>query len=146
MVVSRAVPKSDAQGVLLYTRVAVRLSVRVAGALAPALTVQDVHVEYTPSLVPFGPSDADLRYTVKNTGNVTVLGEPRVRITGPFGITLATKQAQATREVLPGQSFTVRTALGGVAPALLDTAVVDVKMAAAPGPDTTIPLVSSTAR
>lgn len=146
VVVSRAVPQADQQGVILDTRVAVRLSVRVAGALAPALSVRDVHVAYAPSWVPFGPSDADVTYTVRNDGNVTVLGEPRVRITGPFGTTLAVKEPGATREVLPGQSFEVRTSLGAVEPALVDTAVVDVSMAAAPGPDTQVPLVSSTAR
>ncbi|MCG2799165.1 MAG: hypothetical protein L6367_11565, partial [Cellulomonas sp.] len=57
-----------------------------------------------------------------------------------------TTEPAATQEVLPGESFSVRTVVAGVAPALLDTAVVDVTMSAAPGPATELPLVSSSAR
>lgn len=146
IVVSRAQPAPDAKGVLVDSRVAVRLSVRVAGALAPRLDVEDVHVGYTPSWVPFGAATAHVSYRVHNRGNVTVVGQPRLRVDGPFGTVLSRLDPQATHEVLPGQSFTVQTALPGVAPALVGTAVVDVKTAAAPGPATQIPLVSSTAR
>ncbi|MBU4214533.1 MAG: hypothetical protein KJ792_07750 [Actinobacteria bacterium] len=146
VVVSRVVPQTTSDGVVMDTRVAVRLSVRVAGELAPALAVSGLKVDYTPSLVPFGPSEADVSYTVRNTGNVTVLGEPRLRVTGPLGITLASAASGTTQEVLPGQSFTVSSTLAGVDAALVDTAVVDVTMVAAPGPDTQIPLVSTTSR
>lgn len=88
VVVSRAQPASDAKGVLIDSRVAVRLSVRVAGALTPALEVEDVHVTYTPSWVPFAGSDAHVSYRVHNKGNVTVVGEPRLRVDGPFGTVL----------------------------------------------------------
>lgn len=146
ILVSRTNPTPDAGGVVVDSRVAVRVYVRVSGELQPALTVSDVRVHYTPSLVPFAPSNADVSYTVRNTGNVMVLGTPRVRVTGPFGTQLATRDAEQTNEVLPGQSFTVHTVLAGVEPAVVGTAVVDVAMAAAPGPETEIPLVSSTAR
>ena len=146
IVVSRAHPDIDAQGVVVDTRVAVRLSLRVSGELDPALTVQDVRVDYRSSWTPFGGSDATISYTVKNTGNVTVVGQPRLRVTGPFGITLARKDPGPTQEVLPGQSFTVTSVLAGVPPAVIDTAVVDVTMAAAPGPRTELPLASVTSR
>ncbi|WP_449386304.1 WxL protein peptidoglycan domain-containing protein [Cellulomonas soli] len=147
LVVSLDAPQADAAaGVLVDTRVAVRLSVRVPGELAPALEVRDLHVAYGAGLVPFAGADATVSYEVVNTGNVTVLGVPRVRVTGPFGTRLASAEPGSTREVLPGDSLTVTTTLTDVEPAVLATAVVDVTMAAAPGPDTVIPAVSSTAR
>lgn len=146
IVVSRANPGADGQGVVVDTRVAVRLSLRVSGELDPALSVQGVHVSYHPSWVPFGGADATVSYTVKNTGNVTVVGQPRLRVTGPFGVTLASKKPEPTQEVLPGQSFTVTSTLAGVSPALVDTAVVDVTMAAAPGPQTDLPMASVSSR
>ncbi|MGN8247137.1 WxL protein peptidoglycan domain-containing protein [Cellulomonas soli] len=136
----------EATGVLVDTRVAVRVAVRVAGELAPALEVRDVHASYSAAAVPFGASPATVTFEVVNTGNVKVLGVPRVRLTGPFGAVLAQVEAERTREVLPGDSFTVTTTLDDVEPTVLATAVVDVTMAAAPGPDTELPGVSSTAR
>ncbi|NTW42330.1 MAG: hypothetical protein HGA44_21060 [Cellulomonadaceae bacterium] len=133
-------------GVLVDTRVAVRLNVRVPGEVAAALEVRSVTGGYGFTAVPFASAPATVTYEVVNTGNVKVVGVPRVRITGPFGVSLAEVEAEQTHEVLPGGSFTVTTTLPGVAPVGWTTAVVDVEMAAAPGPDTEIPLVSSTAR
>jgi len=145
VVVSLVNPAPTADGVLLDTRVAVRLNVRVPGELTPSLEVRSVHASTTGSWVPFAPAPTEVSYEVVNTGNVKIVGKPRIRVTGPFGVQLAAGVAVDTQEVLPGQSFTVRSLLAGVAPIGLVTAVVDVDMAAAPGPDTEIPLVSSTA-
>ncbi|GAA3794542.1 WxL protein peptidoglycan domain-containing protein [Cellulomonas soli] len=136
----------EATGVVVDTRVAVRLAVRVAGELAPALEVRDVHASYAFDAVPFAASSATVTFEVVNTGNVKVLGVPRLRVTGPFGTRLAHLEPESTREVLPGDSFTVTATLPGVEPAVLATAVVDVTMAAAPGPGTELPGVSSTGR
>ena len=133
-------------GVVVDTRVAVRLNVRVPGEVTPVLEVRDVTGSYGFAAVPFSSAPATVTYEVVNTGNVKVVGVPRVRITGPFGMPLAEVDAEETHEVLPGDSFMVTTTLRGVAPVGWATAVVDVEMAAAPGPDTEIPLVSGTAR
>ena len=146
IVVSPVRTRTTDEGVVVDTRIAVRLSVRVAGELAPALEVRSVNGSFATTLVPFGSSDTTVTYEVVNTGNVMVVGVPRVRLTGPFGITMAEVEPDDTRQVLPGESFTVTTEIAGVAPLVLVTATVDVEMAAAPGPDTEIPLVSSTAR
>ncbi len=144
IVVSPAQP-DQTSGVLVDTRVAVRLNVRVPGELTPALTVRSVDASFGGNAVPFGSAPTTVSYEVVNTGNVKIVGQPRVRVTGPFGVELAEVRADDTREVLPGQSFTVTTELPGVAPVAVARAVVDVDMAAAPGPETEIPLVSSTA-
>ncbi|WP_024287405.1 WxL protein peptidoglycan domain-containing protein [Cellulomonas sp. KRMCY2] len=133
-------------GVVVDTRVAVRLNVRVPGEIIPALEVRRVGGDYALAGVPFASAATTVTYEVVNTGNVKVNGVPRVRVTGPFGIELAEVEADETREVLPGDSFMVTTVLDRVAPVGVATVVVDVAMAAAPGPATEIPLVSSTAR
>lgn len=145
IVVSPVRPQADASGVVVDTRVAVRLNVRVPGEVTAALEIRSLGASYGFDAVPFAPARTTLRYQVVNTGNVKVIGVPRVRITGPFGITLKEIDADKTREVLPGDSFEISTTIAGVAPLLVDTATVDVAMTAAPGPDTEIPAVSATA-
>ncbi|HEX5332611.1 MAG TPA: hypothetical protein VFW79_08210 [Cellulomonas sp.] len=144
--VSPANPTPDAQGVVVDTRVAVRLNLRVSGELTPALTVRGVHASYGSTWMPFGAAPTTLHYDVSNTGNVKIVGKPRVRVTGPFGVRLAQVDADSTREILPGQTITVESVVRDVEPLALATAVIDVDMAAAPGPDTEIPLVSTSAR
>lgn len=131
-------------GVVVDTRVAVRLNVRVPGEVLAALDVRDMGASYAFTAMPFGSSSATVHYEVVNTGNVKVVGVPRLRITGPLGIGLAEVDADQTQEVLPGDSFTVTSTVDGVAPLMLATATVDVAMTAAPGPDTELPAVSST--
>jgi hypothetical protein len=137
--------QAGADGVILDTRVAVRLNVRVAGELTPALVVRSVTASSGASWVPFASTTTTIRYEVANTGNVKIIGRPRVRVTGPFGVRLVTRGAENTQEILPGRSFTVESTLPGVVPLGVLTAVVDVDMAAAPGAETEIPLVSTTA-
>lgn len=116
-------------GVVVDTRIAVRIAVRVAGEIDPALEVRGLTASFAGSWVPFGSAPATITYEVVNTGNVMVTGEPRIRVTGPFGVTLAEVDADETRQVLPGDSFTVTTELPDVEPLVLNTAVVDVAMA-----------------
>lgn len=142
-VVDANLPES---GVIVDTRVAVRLNVRVAGEVSAALEVRSVNASYGFTGVPFAGAPTTVTYEVVNTGNVKVIGTPRLRLVGPFGITIAELEPEELREVLPGDSFTVTSVLEGVAPAVVLTAVVDVTMAAAPGPATEVPLVSSTGR
>jgi len=133
IVVSPVRVQEAENGVVVDTRIAVRLAVRVAGEVAPALEVRGLTGSFAGSWVPFGSAPATIAYEVVNTGNVMVTGEPRIRVTGPFGVTLAEVDAEDTRQVLPGDSFTVTTELPDVEPLLLNTAVVDVSMAFAPG-------------
>lgn len=146
IVVSLASPSAGNDGVIIDSRVAVRLSVRVSGELTPALEVRNVSASSGGSLVPFGASVATVTYDLVNTGNVKIVGTPRVRVTGPFGTARTEVTPGNTAEVLPGQSFVVETEVPGVPPLVVMTATVDVEMVAAPGPQTEIPLTSSTAR
>lgn len=145
IVVSLATVAAGNDGVVIDSRVAVRLSVRVSGELTPALEVRNVSASSSGSLVPFGASTATVKYDLVNTGNVKIVGTPRVRVTGPLGTARTEVTPSNTAEVLPGQSFVVETEVPGIAPLVLMKATVDVEMVAAPGPQTEVPLTSSTA-
>lgn len=145
LVVSPEKPQETSEGVLLDTRVAVRLSVRVSGEISASLQVRDVTATFDGSAVPFATGTAAVTYTVVNTGNVTVVARPRVRISAPFGVRLGRTAHGEELSVVPGGTFTLTTAVPDVAPALLDRAVVDVTTAAVPGIETDLPLVSVTA-
>ncbi len=145
IVVSTQTAQAGDSGVIVDSRVAVRMSVRVSGELAPALEVRNVSASAGGSLVPFGSSAAVVSYDLVNTGNVKIIGTPRVRVSGPFGVGRVEVAPGNTTEVLPGQSFVVKTTMPDVPPFVVMTATVDVAMAAAPGPQTEVPLTSSTA-
>ncbi|WP_051275019.1 DUF916 domain-containing protein [Cellulomonas sp. URHD0024] len=142
IVVSQAAPSTG--GVVVDSRVALRLAVRVTGELAPALEVRSVTASYSGTVKPFAPGRATVRYTLVNTGNVKVVGKPRLRVSGPFGLGRVDVAPGNTQEVLPGESFVVESQLDSILPFVAMTATADVAMSAAPGPDTEIPLVSST--
>lgn len=65
---------ADASGaqVGVDSRVGYRLSVRVTGELAPALSVGGVHADYVPSWSLFAPGRVEIAYEVSNTGNTAL--------------------------------------------------------------------------
>lgn len=112
---SRTVTAEQA-GLDYETRSGVRVYLRVAGDLAPGLTVTDQHVEYHQNLNPFGAGDATVTYTVRNDGNVRVAAHQTVGVAGPFGWFRATAEADDVPELLPGESWPVSVAVSGVVP------------------------------
>ncbi len=92
---------SDATGVSVTHRVGVRLHLRVAGEIEPALDVQVLDTSYSPSLNPLQPGTLSVRYAVTNTGNVRLGASPVLAAAGPFGL-LGTRQgAGGVGELLP---------------------------------------------
>lgn len=89
-------------GVAMDSRVGARLHLRVTGDLAPALAVQDVRTDYTPSWNPFAPGTLRVSYTVANAGNVRLGATSSASAAGPFGVAGTTAEGTALREVLPG--------------------------------------------
>lgn len=146
LVVSPTQPTVTDDGLRIDSRVVVRLGVRVAGELTPALDVRGVAASYGSTLLPFDKGAATVRYELVNSGNVKIVGTPRVRVAGPFGLGRVDVAPGDTQEVLPGQSFIVETRVEGVLPFVAMTATVDVAMGAAVGPQTELPLTSSTGR
>lgn len=56
-------------------RIGVRVNVRVAGELAPALTLGDLEAHYVQSWNPFAPGSVAISSTVANSGNVRLRSE-----------------------------------------------------------------------
>ncbi|MFI2365258.1 WxL protein peptidoglycan domain-containing protein [Promicromonospora sp. NPDC019610] len=112
---SRTVTAQEA-GLDYETRSGIRVYLRVAGDLAPSLTVTDAHVEYHQTLNPFGPGDATVTYTVRNDGNVRLAANQDVGVAGPFGWLAAQGAAADVPELLPGESWPVSVPVDGVAP------------------------------
>lgn len=56
-------------------RIGVRVNVRVAGQLAPALTLENLESHYVQSWNPFAPGAVAVSSTVANSGNVRLRGE-----------------------------------------------------------------------
>ncbi|GAB2465731.1 WxL protein peptidoglycan domain-containing protein [Xylanimonas ulmi] len=99
------------------TRLGVRVFARVAGDLAPSLTVTGAHLDYHDSPNPFAAGDATLTYTVRNTGNVRLAAGQQVHVAGPFGWFGHDAQAADVPELLPGETWQVSVPVDGVAPA-----------------------------
>lgn len=117
IVASVVTPSGEGVGVAVDRRVGARIYVRVSGDLRPVLEVDDLQARYHGSLNPLG-GRTTMTYTVRNTGNVTLTGQPDISAAGPFGLLRRHGEAAALPELLPGQSFTTRQEIGGV-PALV---------------------------
>lgn len=113
---SRTVSAQEA-GLDYEARSGVRVYLRVAGDLAPGLSVVGRHVEYHQSPNPFGPGDATVTYTVRNDGNVRLAARQEVSVAGPFGWFRVTGEADDVPELLPGESWPVSVSVPGVVPA-----------------------------
>lgn len=119
---------ADGTRVGVDSRVGFRVSTRVTGTLAPALGVDEVRAEYSPSWNLFAPGSLTYVYTAENTGNTAL------------AVTDAIEGTTAERGVLlPGESRQVRTAAQSAWPLLLlvtdvtvDAAVPDSTLSATP--------------
>lgn len=107
-------------------RIAVRLGVRIAGELAPALAVENVSASYAGTLNPFGAGTATVTYTVHNTGNVRLGGEQKVTIAGLAGSAAVADSLQDIPMLLPGSTATVTVPVADVRPLGPMTATVEV--------------------
>lgn len=107
-------------------RIAVRLGVRIAGELAPALTVETVAASYAGTLNPFGSGTATVTFAVRNTGNVRLGGEQKVTIAGLAGSAAIADSLQDIPMLLPGGTATVTVPVDDVRPLGPMTATVEV--------------------
>ncbi|GLW33491.1 WxL protein peptidoglycan domain-containing protein [Actinoplanes regularis] len=118
---------ADGQKVLVDRRIAARVYLTVAGAVAPALKIDSVRLEYAQSANPVDGGVMTVRYLVHNAGNLRLSGTGTVRVTGPFGWELARTGDLTIPELLPGGSVTVTERISGVQPTVrlaVDVAVV----------------------
>ena len=111
----------NAQGYLvdLDQRVGVQMFLRVAGALHPALVVENLKAKYHDSWNPFGTGSVTLSYTVRNVGNVRLGGRQRASVSAFFGSWPAHGLTDIPM-LVPGGSAHVTTTFHGVWPEFVD--------------------------
>ncbi|WBB55627.1 DUF916 domain-containing protein [Verrucosispora sp. WMMD573] len=118
IVASLAGTAVDAQGnqVAVDHRVGARIYLRVTGELQPTLTVEDLRVRHTGSVNPLAGGTVTATFTVRNTGNVRLSGQPVLGVAGPFGLARKSVDGAALPEILPGGELTTTVRMAGVAP------------------------------
>ncbi|MBB2944631.1 hypothetical protein FB565_004364 [Actinoplanes lutulentus] len=128
VIASIAEEQVDASGqkVLVDRRIAARVYLTVAGAVAPTIKIDSVRLEYSQSTNPADGGVMTVRYLVRNTGNLRLTGIGSVRVTGPFGWELARTGAMEIPELLPGGSITITEKITGVQPTVRLAAEVSV--------------------
>jgi hypothetical protein len=120
------------QNLIFNQRVGTRVFVRVSGALAPKLTLTDLHATYHGTLDPVGKGRVTVHYRLTNAGNVELGVNQGVSVTGLFGgshhVTVASEPL-----LLPGDSVQETAQLTGVWPQFVVKAKVTARPVAAPG-------------
>jgi len=121
IVASHASQAQDGEGspVRVEQRVGTRVYLRVAGDLAPAVTMTGVVSGFSTGWNPFGSGTASVGFDLANTGNVRLSATPSVRLTAPFGIDLGTHELAPVEDLLPGGTGHVTGTVEGVPPLLL---------------------------
>jgi hypothetical protein len=137
---------ASGQNVILEQRVGTRVFVRVAGALAPGLSLADLHATYHGVRNPFGRGYTTVSYEVRNTGNVELALNQGVTVSGLFGA----KQGVTVRGVpllLPGDAVQETARVSGVLPQFIDHASVTAQSVAPNGDvDPRLPPAHASAR
>jgi len=140
--------QQDAEGISVDRRLGIRVMLRVGGALAPGLAVEDPRIEWGGGFSPAGTGDATLTYTLHNTGNTLLSAQQSAVATGPFGwFPVDAGDIDAPPQLLPGETWTVSVPIRGV-PAvfwLAGTASITPLVTDASGSTTPLDVVTGTA-
>jgi hypothetical protein len=107
-ILTSLVQPDQADGISVDRRLGIRMALRVAGALAPSLAVENAQFTWSGGLNPFAGGDAALTYTLHNTGNTVVSAEQAATVSGPFGW-FGTDAAEVVDppRLLPGETWQV---------------------------------------
>jgi hypothetical protein len=97
-------------------RVGTRIHLRVTGPLRPALTIGAVAVARRVSWNPLRLPEVTTTFTVANTGNLRLTGQPSVRTGGPFGLGGRDRDGTALPQILPGNTLRTAVVSRGVLP------------------------------
>ena len=127
------------QNIDLEQRVVARVYVRVAGPLAPELSVDVLDAEHAggPGLGTAGT--VRMTYRITNNGNVRLGAASRVDVRGPFGLGARFVEGEVVDELVPGGSAVLTVTVPDVRPTIRTSARVLVRAVPAPGaelPDT----------
>lgn len=120
------------------SRVGFRVMTRVAGEVAPSVTITAVTGSYDTEWSPFSPGDMDLEVTIVNDGNLTMTVEGTAGAGGRSG-SLSQADGAPVIELLPGETRVLSTRVDGVwpvGPVLVEAALT----ASLQGTDTQLPV------
>jgi hypothetical protein len=106
-------------------RVGTRLYVRISGPLHPRIELSRHTAGFHAGRIPLGRGRATVTYTIRNTGNVRLVGKQTIRVTNLIGGARAA-QTPALPELLPGNEFSFATPVEKVLPTFVDTAHVTI--------------------
>lgn len=117
----------NAEGVTVDRRLGSRVHLRVTGDLTPALTVDDVTVNYlSAGANPLAPGTATVSFVVTNTGNARIAPGETVSVSGPFGWGKSSGGSVELPELIPGATVQRTATLEEVWPLLLASAQISV--------------------
>jgi hypothetical protein len=103
-------------GISVDRRLGIRISLRVGGALAPAMGVDGVQVDWAGGFLGL-PAPSTITYTVHNTGNTALGARQEASVSGPFGwFSAPSAPLDDLAEILPGESRTLTATVDTVAP------------------------------
>ncbi|TCO45556.1 uncharacterized protein DUF916 [Kribbella antiqua] len=120
-------------------RLALRISLRVSGALQPALSVEKLKLNYA-------GGNSTITYTVHNTGNTVLAARPTATVAGPFGLKrVSAPESADSPELLPGESWQASLPIHGLTPFLRLTGTVSVTPLQTDAAGSTAPLPAQTA-
>ena len=101
-------------------RVGTRLYVRVVGRLSPRIELERGEADFSGDSPVKGR--ANVTYTIKNTGNVRLMGKQSIRVTSLLGLSTQAVDLPQLPELLPGGQFTFQQPVKDVIPTFLNTA------------------------
>jgi hypothetical protein len=110
-----AVSHGQQVNVRLNQRVGLRVFIRVAGNIRPALSIEHLTTNYHDNWNPIGSGAATVAYRVRNNGNVALGVHQQVTVSGLFGDEASTTPRAITL-LLPGEFVDVRTHVSGIFP------------------------------
>lgn len=94
-------------GLLMQTRVGVRMHLQVNGELTPGLAISEVTNTTEHSWNPFTPGRMETSFTLTNVGNVRLGAESVIQLASPGEMLSATSTEMVIPELLPGDSVRV---------------------------------------
>jgi hypothetical protein len=107
---------NDGIGLDVRVRVGARLYVRVEGPVNPSLAIDDFAVSYAAPGNPFAGRDANITYTLTNTGDIRLSPVATVTIGGVFGLGRHSLPERQIPELLPGSSVQISEIVHDVRP------------------------------
>jgi len=107
---------SDKANVQIDQRLAAPIYLRVSGELKSGVAVESISTTYHGTFNPFSGGNADVAFTIHNTGNTRLDLTADVAVSGLFGVSPGTSQVPAIKDLLPGATFRVTQRVSGVFP------------------------------